>query len=138
MLAAYLATAAAGLVANLVATHSISLRDLGGMLVLLVLTFIALTITRRFPAVPASVAVLALATIVTIPGFPGAELLGSLVKNLNVLIIGLPQIALIGMGLGRDLAAFKRLNWKVVVVTLITYSSSFIIAALIAHFVLGL
>ena len=49
-----------------------------------------------------------------------------------------PVIALIGLTLGRDVAALKSLSWKIVVVALLTYSASFVAAAAIGQYTLHL
>ena len=138
ILAAYAITAVVGLLVNTVGMRGFEVRDLAGMAFLLALTAVAFEVVKRFPAIPASVAVLSLATIISMPWLPGHEALLQLVDHLDVILVGISGIALIGMGLGRDIEAFKKLNWKIVVVALITYSSSFVVAAVIAELALGL
>lgn len=138
VLTAYVVTGVAGLLMNWVGTGEIAGHQLVGVLVLLGLTWLCLQLAAKVPSVPASVWVLALATIASASFFPlSGQLLGSL-EGLEVMLIGLPQIALIGMGLGRDIEAFKHLSWRVVIVALMTLTGSFVLAALLAQSVIHL
>jgi Protein of unknown function (DUF3100) len=138
VLAAYVITGAAGLFLSWVGTREFRPVQLVGIAVLLALTGLSFVLAGRFRQVPASVWVLALATLASATFVPFSDALLSSVDGLDVMLIGLPQIALIGMALGRDVAAFKHLSWRVVVIALITLSSSFILAAVLAQTVIHL
>ena len=104
-----------------------------GVTILLVLTAIALVLARLVPAVPSSIWVLALATIASATFLPIGPFIASTTQNINVLFAGLPMIALIGMSLGRDVKALRSLSWKIIIVALMTFTASFVAAAVIAQ-----
>lgn len=129
---------ALGLALNLVGTGSFRPSQLLGTLMLIGLTALSFRLARWVPSVPASVWVLSLATILSAPFMPGSGFILGLVDGLDVMLFGLLQLALIGLSLGRDVGAIRQLSWKVVVIALITLTSSFLMAAILAHLVLHL
>lgn len=128
--------AVAGLLMNWIGTGDMSGTALTGMVLVTAMTVLAFLIARIVPGVPASVWVLALATLLSAPFAPGSDQLVSLTEPLDVLLIGVPQIALLGLTLGRDVEALKRLNWRIFIVAFLTYTSAFVAAAAIAQMVL--
>lgn len=127
-----------GLVLNAVGTGAFEPRQLLGTAFLLALTALSFQLARWVPAIPASVWVLGIATIVSAPFMPFAETFVGLVDGMDVMLFGLLQLALIGLSLGRDVGAIKQLSWRVVVVALITLTSSFVVAAVLAQTVMHL
>ncbi|WP_258803499.1 DUF3100 domain-containing protein [Pseudarthrobacter sp. NS4] len=136
-LIAFAATGGAGILLNALGTGSARPLDVVGVLILLALTAVALVLAKLVPAVPSSIWVLALATIASATFFPFGPFIASTTQNINVLFAGLPMIALIGMSLGRDVKALRSLSWKIVIVALMTFTASFIAAAVIAQVALN-
>jgi len=134
----YAIVAVCGLLINALGTKAFRPLDLVGMVLLLALTAVSILAAKKVPLIPASVWVLGLGTLLTAPFFPGSAAILAAVKGLDVILIGLPVIALIGLTLGRDVAALKSLSWKIVVVALLPYSASFVAAALIGQYTLHL
>jgi hypothetical protein len=134
----YLTAGFLGLLLNYLGTGAFRPQQVLGTLALMVLTGIAGGLARLVPAIPASVWVLAIATLVSAPFSPLAPVLLDWVDGLDVMLFGLLQLALIGLSLGRDVEAIKKLSWKVVVIALITLTSSFLAAAVLAQTVLHL
>lgn len=132
-LTAFAATGVAGILLNTLGTGSMRPLDMVGVIILLVLTAIALVLARLVPAVPSSIWVLALATIASATFLPIGPFIASTTQNINVLFAGLPMIALIGMSLGRDVKALRSLSWKIIIVALMTFTASFVAAAVIAQ-----
>lgn len=131
--AAYAFAGVAGLLLNWLGTGGFHPRDVAGMAVLLLMTGIAILLARKVRAIPATVWVLAIATIVTTPISPVAGVIADLVQNLNVLLIGLPQLALVGMTMGRDREAFSQLSWKIVVAAVLTFTTTIVASATLAE-----
>lgn len=138
VLVAYLVAGFAGLLMNVVGTREFQPLQLVGMGILLLLTAVSFRLAALLPAVPASVWVLGIATIVTAPFVPISNVVLQTTEGLNVMLVGLPALALIGMSLGRDMGAIKHLSWRVVVVALLTLTSSFVVAAALAQTVIHL
>jgi hypothetical protein len=135
---AYGVVGLSGLLMNILGTKAFTFTDALGMVVLLLLTALSFRLSRWVPSVPSSVWVLGIATILSAPFLPTSALLASWTGNLNVILLGVPTLGLIGLTIGRDIPALKSLSWKVVVVALITYSASFIAAAILGQSVLHL
>ena len=131
--AAYVFAGAAGLLLNWLGTGSIHLRDAGGILAILAMTGIAILLSGKVKAIPATVWVLAIATLLTTPVSPVADVIASLVQDLQVLLVGLPALALVGMNMGRDRKAFAQLSWKVVVAAVLTFTTTIVAAATLAE-----
>ncbi|GAA3702744.1 DUF3100 domain-containing protein [Zhihengliuella alba] len=135
---AFAVTLAVGLLLNFVGTRSVTWADAGGILILGALTAVAFVLARKFRSVPPSVWVLALATLVSAPFMPTAPIVIAATQHLDALFVGLASIALLGLNLGRDVKALKTLNWKIVIVAMVTFSSTFIAAVLLAESVINL
>ncbi|GHD03308.1 DUF3100 domain-containing protein [Zhihengliuella salsuginis] len=129
---------AVGLLLNFVGTRTFRWADVAGILVLGGLTAVAFLLARKFRSVPPSVWVLALATLVSAPFMPTAPAVVAATGHLDALFVGLASIALLGLNLGRDVKALKTLNWKIVIVAMVTFSSTFIAAVLLAETVINL
>jgi hypothetical protein len=134
----YAIVAVCGLLINALGTKAFAPVDLVGMVALLLLTAVSILLAKKVTFIPSSVWVLGLATILSASFVPGSAALLTAVKGLDVILIGLPVIALIGLTLGRDVAALKSLSWKIVIVALLTYSASFVAAAAIGQYTLHL
>jgi len=132
-LIAFAATGVVGVLLNALGTGTARPLDAVGVLILLALTAVALVLAKLVPAVPSSIWVLALATIASATFLPIGPFIASTTQHINVLFAGLPMIALIGMSLGRDVKALRSLSWKIVIVALMTFTASFLAAAVIAQ-----
>ncbi|WP_245953783.1 DUF3100 domain-containing protein [Arthrobacter silvisoli] len=133
---AFGASIATGIVLNALGTRSISVNDVIGVVLLGGLTALAFVLAKYVPAVPSSVWVLGLGTLATAPFMPFSDAVIALTHNLDALYVGLGSIALLGMNLGRDVNALKTLNWRTVIVAMLTFSASFVAAAALAQFVI--
>lgn len=134
---AFAIAGASALVMNVVGTKNFSWNDAAGVIVLLLLTGLSFRLARLLPSVPSSVWVLTITTVLSAPFVPTAGLLAGLTEHLDVILIGLPALTLIGLTVGRDIKALKSLSWKIIVVALVTYSASFIAAAVLGQMALG-
>ncbi|SDZ45242.1 Protein of unknown function [Saccharopolyspora shandongensis] len=137
-LLSYVVVGAGGLLASAIGTRSFEIKDAVGIVVLLVLTWVCVRLGKLVPMVPASVFVLGIGTLLSANFLPTGPLVADLMENMKVMLIGLPGLALIGLTLGRDIQALRQLSWKVVLVALLTYSSSFLAAAALGQTVLHL
>lgn len=126
----------AGFLLNALGTKQAGSNEFFGVLLLGVLTAAAFLIAKFVPRVPASVWVLALGTLVAAPFMPTAGLVTSLTEHVDALFVGLGSIALLGLNLGRDVNALKSLNWKIVIVGMMTFTASFVAAVVLAQFVI--
>lgn len=134
---AFAIAGASALAMNVIGTKNFAWNDLAGVVVLLLLTGLSFRLARLMPSVPSSVWVLTITTVLSAPFVPTAGLLADLTGHLDVILIGLPALTLIGLTVGRDMKALKSLSWKIIVVALVTYSASFIAAAVLGQIALG-
>lgn len=133
---AFVFTGVAGWVLNWVGTGDTSWQGMVGLLMVTGLSVLAFLAGRITTKVPASVWVLAMATLASAPFTPGSEFLVAMTDSLDVLLVGLPQITLLGLSLGRDVDGLRRMSWRVVIIGFLTLASAYLCAAIIAQFVL--
>lgn len=134
--AAFIFTGVAGLLINWQGTGELNLTGIIGITMVTGLSVLAFLLARYTRGVPASIWVLGMATLASAPFFPGSEFLVAVTQDLNVLLVGLPQIAMLGLSLGRDIEGLKRMSWKVVLIGFLTLGSAYLAAAVVAQFAL--
>lgn len=78
-----------------------------------------------------------LAMLLAYPDFPFAVTVTALTGKINFLALTTPVLAFAGLALAKDVPAFRRLGWRIVVTSLAANAGSFIGAALIAQWFLG-
>lgn len=112
---------------------------LPGMLILLVIVIIGYGLSRVSPVKLPSIAYIsALAIIASIPGVPGAELVTKYVSQVQFLALCTPILAYAGISIGKDLDTFKTQGPKIVTVTLLALTGTYVGSAIIAQVVLKL
>jgi hypothetical protein len=88
--------------------------------------------------VPAVVCVSILGIIATYPDFPMASTVVMLTGKINFLALTTPILAFAGLSIAKDVPAFRRLGWRIVVTSLSASAGTFIAATVIAQcFLLG-
>lgn len=127
-------------VANLINIHP----DLGasaiGVFLLVVLASIGIFISKLpgFHKLPMVFWVSIVAVMVSIPGFPGGDVVISYTKQVSFLALTTPLLAYAGLSVGKDMEAFKALSWRIMPVALAVAAGSFICATVLAEIMLGL
>lgn len=89
-------------------------------------------LTRR--KVPAVIWVSLVGMVLTYPAFPFAESIAAMTNKINFLSLSTPILAFAGLSIAKDVPAFRRLGWRIVVVSFAANAGTFIGAALIAQF----
>jgi hypothetical protein len=84
--------------------------------------------------VPAVVWTSLVAMAATYPGAPFAEEVAALTGKINFLALATPLLAYAGLSMARDIPAFRKLGWRIVVVSLSANVGTFLGATLIAQF----
>ncbi|QQE72708.1 hypothetical protein KDJ56_12095 [Brevibacillus composti] len=109
---------------------------LPGIIVIIAITLAGWGIAAILPfKSPAVVWISLVALIVTSPIFPGNAWLAEVTGKLNFMALATPILAYAGLSLGKDIESFKRLSWRIVVVSLVVYTGTFLFAALFAEMV---
>ena len=86
---------------------------------------------RRIPAV-CWVSLVAMG--MTFPGFPLAGAISELTGKVSFMALITPMLTFAGLSLAKDLPTFRRLGWRIVVVSLLANAGVFLGAAFIAQF----
>lgn len=68
--------------------------------------------------------------------FPFHEQVVSLTDKASLLAVCTPVLAYAGLAIGKDLALFKSISWRIIPVSLAVFSGTFILAAIIAQITL--
>jgi hypothetical protein len=90
-----------------------------------------LLLGRRLPAV-LWVSIIGMA--LTYPGTPYAAEIAALTGKLNFLALATPILTFAGLSVAKDVPAFRRLGWRIVVVSFLANAGTFLGAVLIAQF----
>ncbi|GJD51790.1 hypothetical protein OPKNFCMD_4549 [Methylobacterium crusticola] len=105
-----------------------------GMAVILVPVLVGYALylaTRRI--LPAVIWVSLVAMLMTYPSMPYAAETAALTGRINFLALATPILAFAGLSIAKDVPAFRRLGWRIVVVSLMANAGTFLGAALIAQ-----
>lgn len=78
------------------------------------------------------------AVVVSVPGFPGGDVVIAYTKNVSFLALTTPLLAYAGLSIGKDIEAFKQLSWRIIPVALAVAAGSFICATVLAEVMLHL
>lgn len=106
-----------------------------GILLLLCIAGIA-TNMFVFRKIPSVLFVITYGVIVTLPGFPFSGAVNAYVAKVHFLALTTPILAYAGVAIGKDLDAFKKSGWRIVVVSLFVMTSTYIASAAISQGVL--
>jgi hydrogenase/urease accessory protein HupE len=111
---------------------------LPGMIIIVIITIIGLGLNIFLPKMPSVVWISLIALIVTTPIFPGNEWIVEKTGKINFMALATPILAYAGLSLGKDLKSFKKLGWRIVVISLVVYTGTFLFATLFAEIVFRL
>ncbi len=127
------------LVGNLAGFKINPIEALPGMLILLGIVMLGLLLSKIIPSkLPSIVYISLIGIILTVPGFPGSAWFTEQAGKVQFLALCTPILAYAGIASGKDLDDFKKLGWRIMVVSLFTFVGTFIGSAIIAQIVLKL
>ncbi|MFD1625984.1 DUF3100 domain-containing protein [Azospirillum griseum] len=84
--------------------------------------------------VPAVIWVSLVGMLLTFPQFPFAAQIAAMTGKINFLALATPILAFAGLSIAKDVPAFRRLGWRIVVTSLAANAGTFIGATLVAQF----
>lgn len=87
---------------------------------------------------PGIAVVMTLGAYFTSPAFPWADQIVNASNNVNTMAVITMLLAIAGLSLGKDLPMLKGIGWKILPVGVVAIVASFLLAAIIAEFALGL
>lgn len=134
-LLAWLVMTGGVVIANALSYKVPALVSLEGMAVVVAIVAVVEAIKRLLPKLPLVLVLSVVATVVGVPGlFPFTDTVLALTGQLNFLAFTTPVLALAGFSVAKDLPLFRRLGWRIVVVSLTATAGTFLGATLIAEF----
>jgi len=116
-------------------TAPFDINVLGGMGIIVGVTVAGYGLYKATGArVPAVIWVSLVGMVLTFPSFPGAATIAAMTGKINFLALSTPMLAFAGLSIAKDVPAFRRLGWRIVVVSFAANFGTFIGAAIIAQF----
>lgn len=111
-----------------------------GILLVLLIAFIALLIKESFPKLkfPAFAWASLIALLLSMPFMPTAEIFLKYTNQVNFLGTTTPILAFAGISVGNKLNEFKKLGWRVFIVAIFVLTGTFFGSALISNMILKL
>ncbi|PZU18563.1 MAG: DUF3100 domain-containing protein [Shinella sp.] len=110
-------------------------QTLPGVAVMVAIVLLGLLLKRLLRRLPLMLFLAIAATLVTIPGgWPLADTVAETINHVQFMSITTTVLALAGFSVARKLPMFRRLGWRIVVVSLTATAGTFIGAAAIAEF----
>ena len=120
---------------NTVGSHIDFISSLEALAVLVIISIIGFLISKlpglnKFPVI---LWVSVVAAIMSAPIFPYHEEVVAITDQVSLLAVCTPILAYAGLAIGKDLALFKNISWRIIPVSLAVFSGTFIFAAIIAQ-----
>ncbi|MFI7444949.1 DUF3100 domain-containing protein [Nonomuraea indica] len=121
------------IMSNTVSTGKLTLQTAAGIALLAVVTLGAFLLNRQVRRLPVLVITTATGILLAAPFSPVSDQVLQLTSGISFLSLVTPVLALVGLSLGKERLALRRLSWRVVVVALVSFSASFLTAAFVAN-----
>lgn len=111
---------------------------LPGMLIMIAAAMVAMMLKDLFPKsiFPAFGFATIIGLLLSIPGNPISDVFNEQVANINFMAITTPLLAFAGISVGNKIEELKAMSWKIVVISLIVFTTIFFACASIGHVVL--
>ncbi|MFC5524099.1 DUF3100 domain-containing protein [Polaromonas jejuensis] len=108
---------------------------LGGMAIIIGVVLVGYLLYRlTMRKLPAVIWVSLVGMALTYPAFPFSASISAMTGKINFLALSTPILAFAGLSIAKDVPAFRRLGWRIVVVSFAANAGTFIGAAIIAQF----
>ena len=130
-------TAFLSLEANALSSNIPFLDAVPGMVILIAISLAGIIAARVLPGgIPAVAYITTLGCILTYPGFPGSEIVNMYMKKVGFLALCTPILAYAGISIGKDMDAFKKTGWRIVVLACVIFIGTYLGSAVIAEVIL--
>ncbi|MCF7942589.1 MAG: hypothetical protein K9M84_13330 [Spirochaetia bacterium] len=127
------------LIGQLVSSGASPIEALPGMLLIMLIAMAALLLKTLVPLqFPAFAWATLIAFILTIPMMPTSTFLLEQINKVGFLATTTPILAFAGISVGNKIGILKKISWKLVIVSLIVFTSTFFGSALVAQLLLTL
>ncbi|GAA0729118.1 hypothetical protein GCM10008905_28730 [Clostridium malenominatum] len=125
------------LIGNMIGPKHNILEALPGIAILILISLGGILLAKVMPGkIPAVAYVVTLGCILTYPTMPGAAAISKYMTKVDFLALTTPILAYVGISLGKDLDAFKKSGWRIVVVSCVVFTGTYIGSAVIAQIIL--
>lgn len=132
---AWIVTGTLALIGNWLAYGNAPLDALPGLTIMLATVAAGYVLYRLTGSrIPAVCWVSLVGMIATYPGVPYAAAIAAWSGKINFLALTTPMLAFAGLSIARDIPAFRRLGWPIVVTSLMANAGTFLGATLIAQY----
>lgn len=132
---AWLASGAFALVADWIARGTKPIDSLPGMAIIIGAVLVGALLNRATgKKIPAVCWVSFVAMLLTSPLSPWGAQITALTGKINFLALITPMLTFAGLSIAKDIPAFRRLGWRIVVVSFAANAGTFLGATLIAQF----
>ncbi|MCC0634518.1 MULTISPECIES: hypothetical protein [unclassified Clostridioides] len=111
-----------------------------GMVMLILAAMAAMIIKDLFPKsiFPAFGFATIIGLLLSMPYSPTSEVFLTSTNNINFMAITTPLLAFAGISVGNKIEALKEMSWKIVIISLVVFTTIFFACASIAHIVLSI
>ena len=107
---------------------------LPGMVIIVAVTLLGFLLAKIIPIkLPVVIWISVLALVMTTPIFPADETVIKFTEKVNFMALATPILAYAGLSFGKDLQEFKKLGWRIVVISLVVYTGTFVLSTLVAE-----
>lgn len=125
------------LFANVLGTKAGVLESIPGLLLLAAIALAGILLARVLPGnIPSVAYVVTLGCILTYPGVPGSAFITEHVGKVGFVNLCTPLLAYAGISIGKDMDAFSKSGWRIIVVACVVFTGTYIGSAIIAQAIL--
>jgi hypothetical protein len=108
-----------------------------GYVIMVAIAVVGMVVARLFPIkLPMVFWISIIAVLSTTPISPVAKMVSYYTGKVDFLALTTPILAYAGLSVGKDLAAFQKISWRIVVVSICVYTGTFLFATMIAQVML--
>lgn len=118
---------------NWVGYHVSPIAAIPGMLIIVVITLLGFVANKFVGKIPTVIWVSIIALFVTSSINPFQQSIVKYTDKINFMALATPILAYAGLSFGKDLKEFKKLGWRIVVISLCVYTGTFLFATFIAE-----
>lgn len=132
-----LITGAISVVGNFVGYKVGILEAIPGMLILILIAVAGIALSELIPGkIPSVAYIVTLATLLTVPGVPGAAVISPLIAKVNFLALATPILGYAGIYTGKNIDSLKKTGWRMVILAIFVMIGTYLGSAIIANIIL--